>query len=125
MMDIQKQSKVRKHVALSEWESKAAWGCQGTVARVGVRTCTRALCQRSLCAVPPTCAAAAALCSQQLVLQYFVIDYTTVLTLDINSREMSPAFSCSAESLLVWRLIPACSWGIVIAQVLQSMSLMP
>lgn len=75
--------------------------------------------------MPPTRAAAAELCSQQLVLQHFVIAYTTVLTPDINSREMSPAFSCSAVSLVVWELIPACSWGIVIAQVLQSMSLMP
>lgn len=122
MTNIQKQSKVRKQVAPSEWENKAAWGCQGTGARVGARTCTRALCQRSLCTVPPTRAAAGALCSQQLVLQHFVIDYTTP---DINSREMSPAFSCSAVCLLVWELIPACSWAIVIAQVLQSMSLMP
>lgn len=47
-----------------------------------------------------------------------------LLTPDINSREMSPAFSCSAVSLVVWELIPACSWGIVIAQVLQSVGLM-
>lgn len=69
--------------------------------------------------MPPTRAAAGALCSQQLVLLHFVIDFATVLTPDINSREMSPAFSCSAVCLGVWDSIPACSWAIVIAQVLQ------
>lgn len=122
-MNIQQQSKVRKHVAPSEWENKAAWGCQGTGARVGARTCTRALYQRSLCTVPPTRAAAGVLCSQQLVLQLLSLTLQ-LLTPDINSREMSPAFSCSAVSLVVWELIPACSWGIVIAQVLQSVGLM-
>lgn len=69
--------------------------------------------------MPPTLAASGALCSKQLVLQHFVIDFTTALTSDINSRKMSTAFSCPALSLIVWEFIPVRGQIIVIAQVLQ------
>ena len=123
-MNFQKQSKVSKHAATAEWENKAAGGCKGNGARVRAGTCTRALFQRPFCIVPPTLTTSGALGSEQLVLQHFAIDFTTVLTSDINSRKMSTAFSCSALSLIVWEFIPARRWTIVIAQVLQYVYLM-
>lgn len=124
MMNFQKQSKVSKHAAISEWQNKAAQGCKGTGVRVRAGTCTRALFQRPFCIVPPTLTASGVLCSKQLVLQHFVIDFATVLTSDINSRKTSTAFSCSALSLIVWEFIPVCRQTIVIAQVLQYVYLM-
>lgn len=57
------------------------------------------LLQSSFCIVPPTPIASGVICSKKPVLHHFVVDFTTVLTLDIYSRKMPTAFSCSASSL--------------------------